>query len=89
MRRILLFGIIALALAGCKEYAGLRVCKKDTNDCQLYLSTKYETNYFNDWGAYDRYNCTHSLPGMKVTVETRQTFLVFLCSEYDFYEYYR
>lgn len=85
MKNIILL-LVCCFIFGCNEYIGIRVCKKDTNNCESYLNKNYKNNMW-EFGITD--HC--KLKSTNVTVEligNPNDFIVFTCKDYDFYPLY-
>lgn len=83
MKKLIIL-LLCCFLFGCREYAGIRICKKNTNDCVVYPNRRYITNLH--WNHINEYCDRHS--DGKATIEdikNPKVFEVFTCNDYDFY----
>lgn len=83
MKKLIIL-LICCFLFGCREYEGIRLCKKNTNDCVVYPNRRYIPNMY--WRNVNGY-CDRHADG-RVTIEdlkNQKSFEVFSCREYDVY----
>ena len=87
MKTIILL-LVCCFLFGCKEYSGIRICKKNTNECIVYPNNRYNTNvHYHHVNGY----CDRNTNG-RVTIEdvkNSKVFEVYSCQEYDVYPVWR
>lgn len=83
MKKLIIL-LLCCFLFGCKEYKGVRLCKKNTNDCVVYPNSRYIADVY--WRTTKGY-CDRNPEG-RVSIEdlkNQKAFEVFNCKEYDIY----
>lgn len=90
MPKYVLMCLMFLILVGCKQYQGIRVCHRDTNNCMVYPDMEYYMNI--GFGEIEYFCDKYTFSRRKITLTSEKNpneFFAYGCKDYEFYPIWR